>query len=147
MSFRDIFSWRYSSSFVIILCRWERMWALFTLRTRILFEHKWLILLWLWRRMARAKLHGRFDSIPFYYIVSSMASNILFKSSILLLCLMLIYFVKMPTNASSSVYVKMEVVVWTLMDHTHAGVRKAGKDNIANLVCLFIFFKIYQWIK
>lgn len=70
-----------------------------------------------------------------------MASNILFKSSILLLCLMLIYFVKMPMNASSSVYVKMEEVVWTLMDHTHAGVRKAGKDNIANLVCLFIFLK------
>lgn len=70
-----------------------------------------------------------------------MASNILFKSSVLLLHLMLIYFVKMPMNASSSVYVKMEVVVWTLMDHTHAGVRKAGKDNIANLVCLFIFFK------
>lgn len=76
-----------------------------------------------------------------------MASNILFKSSILLLRLMLIYFVKMPMNASSSVYVKMEEVVWTLMDHTHADVRKAGKDNIANLVCLFIFLKIYQWIK
>lgn len=87
----------------------------------------------------------RFYSI--YYIVSSMASNILFKSSVLLLRLMLIYFVKMPMNASSSVYVKMEEVVWTLMDHTHAGVRKAGKDNIANLVCLFIFLKIYQWIK
>lgn len=72
-----------------------------------------------------------------------MVSNILFKFSILLLCLMLIYFVKMLMNVSLLVYVKMEEVVWILMDYMYVGVWKVGKDNIVNLVCLFIFLKIY----
>lgn len=52
---------------------------------------------------------------------------------------MFIFFVKMQMNASSSVYVNTEVVVWTLMDHTHVDVRKAGRDNIVNLVCILVY--------
>lgn len=143
MFFRDIFSWRYSLFFVIILCRWEWMWVIYILWIWILFEYKWFIFLWLWWWMVRVKLYGRFDFILFYYIVLFMVSNILFKFSVFLLCLMLIYFVKMLMNVSLLVYVKMEEVVWILMDYMYVGVWKVGKDNIVNLVCLFIFFKIY----
>lgn len=143
MFFRDIFSWRYSLFFVIILCRWEWMWVIYILWIWILFEYKWFIFLWLWWWMVRVKLYGRFDFILFYYIVLFMVSNILFKFSVFLLYLMLIYFVKMLMNVSLLVYVKMEEVVWILMDYMYVGVWKVGKDNIVNLVCLFIFFKIY----